>query len=437
MNPEIRRYAWLDLGWHRLVIAPLVLATLAAIPLVAARSPSKALAWGAAGLFLAVTLGWGTMRALASVSEEARERTWDFQRMSASTAAELALGKVFGAPVFQWYVGAWCLAVFLIAGLQARLPNVAAFTVAMLGGAVLLHALGVALSAAGSHLQVGQRARRGGAVVVFIGLLQMAPMALMLLADRQRALVRWWGLLLSVETFAALSMVLFAGWAVLAAWRALSRELREPVQPWAWPAFAAFAALWWAGLSTPTHDRVTTGEALGLAAAILVLATYVSAVVDPLTPVSLARTLRAWRPGAARWQHRIPDWLLHGALAVIVGAAAFAFALPGQVLASALLVAACLALRDAAIVGCFGLLTPLRNPVGRAIFYIALADLLLPFVLVTFGLPEVARLVFPVLALPDPGPGTAAAIAAVQAALALGALVLAAKHVRRLEPAAA
>ena len=26
MNPEIRRYAWLDLGWHRLVIAPLVLA---------------------------------------------------------------------------------------------------------------------------------------------------------------------------------------------------------------------------------------------------------------------------------------------------------------------------------------------------------------------------------------------------------------------------
>ena len=64
MNPEIRRYAWLDLGWHRLVIAPLVLATLAAIPLVAARSPSKALAWGAAGLFLAVTLGWGTMRAL-------------------------------------------------------------------------------------------------------------------------------------------------------------------------------------------------------------------------------------------------------------------------------------------------------------------------------------------------------------------------------------
>ena len=49
MNPEIRRYAWLDLGWHRLVIAPLLLATLAAIPLATAKRPSVPLAWGAAG----------------------------------------------------------------------------------------------------------------------------------------------------------------------------------------------------------------------------------------------------------------------------------------------------------------------------------------------------------------------------------------------------
>ena len=55
--------------------------------------------------------------------------------------------------------------------------------------------------------------------------------------------VRWWGLRLDRELFAAASLVLFAGWALLAAWRAMRRELQEPVRPWAWPAFALFAGL--------------------------------------------------------------------------------------------------------------------------------------------------------------------------------------------------
>lgn len=430
MNPEIRRHAWLDLGLHRLVIAPLLLAALAAVPLAISPEPAAPIAWGAFTLFLGVTACWGSLRALASVSDEVRDRTWDFQRMAASTARELALGKVFGAPLYQWYVGAWCLAAFVAAGLHAGVPHLASRAVALVAVAVLLHALGVALSAAGARLPIGDRARRGGSIALLVGLLQFAPLVSLLGFGAEPMAVQWWGWRIAAETFAAASTVLFAAWALLAAWRTLCRELREPVRPWGWPAFAAFAALWWAGLSTATHARPPAAQVLAVASLVLVAGTYVASVMEPFTPVALARLERAWRPGAMRWQPRMPGWAVHAPLALVLGVAAFWLARGRDAWAIGALPAALVATRDAAVIACFALLSSARSPVGRAVFYIALADLLLPGLAFALQQPGLARLFFPLLGLLAADPRPAMLGAALHAAVAVAALWMAVVHAR-------
>jgi hypothetical protein len=82
-------------------------------------------------------------------------------------------------------------------------------------------------------------------------------------------------------------------------------------------------------------------------------------------------------------------------------------------------------LRDAALITCFTLSANLRRPVGRAMFYIALADFLLPIVFIGTQHPEMARIAMPLfrLALPGPGPVLLMSVHAVIALVALGVRV--------------
>ena len=103
MNPEFRRNLWLELSTHRLLAAPLVIALITA--LIVAASPRDALdnlSRAAAAGFAAMVLLWGTQLAGASVVEEARDRTWDAQRMSAIGPWTMTWGKLLGAPAFAW-----------------------------------------------------------------------------------------------------------------------------------------------------------------------------------------------------------------------------------------------------------------------------------------------------------------------------------------------
>ena len=68
LNPELRRYAWLELTVHRLVAVPLVIAALATLLVLAADRPAEPLAGAAMGLFILATVVWGSLRTIASVT---------------------------------------------------------------------------------------------------------------------------------------------------------------------------------------------------------------------------------------------------------------------------------------------------------------------------------------------------------------------------------
>lgn len=424
MNPELRRHLWTDLGLHARIIVPLVLGALAASVLAGGSQRAlEHLADGAATLFVVLTIGWGSMRAFNSVTEEVRDRTWDFQRMAAISPASMALGKVFGAPILPWYVGLWCLAAYAVAGLLAGLPRVGSTLVMLWGSAVLLHALGVAASAVSARIGMGERSRRLVLLAALLGVVVGLPLVPVIvdLRSAQDQFIPWWGWQLPAHGFTAASVLAFAGWALLAAWRAMAREFREPLRHGPSLLFALFCGLWIAGLARSTLGTAQAlSVVLGSASAVLVLLAYLGVPLDPWTHVRMARWRRSQGPS-----RRLPGWALDApAAALLAGTGLVLASAAGGELRQQLLLACALALmvlRDAALVACLTLSRTLRNPVGRAGFYILIADLLLPLLLTTMGLRGAAAVVFPLWGFGD-GPAMATGLMAAQAASAVALL---------------
>ena len=108
MNPELQRNLWLEVTPHRLWMIPLVLLATAALTW----PPGETLMLTA---LVGFTMIWGPRQAADAVIDEARERTWDIQRMASLHPWSMTWGKLAGATVMSWYGAAWCGAILLAA----------------------------------------------------------------------------------------------------------------------------------------------------------------------------------------------------------------------------------------------------------------------------------------------------------------------------------
>ncbi len=445
MNAELRRYVWLELTRFRLIATPIIVAMVMFLIVASGgNDPWDTIASASLAAFSLCVLIVGSARAFASVTEEVRDRTWDFQRMSALPPWSLAIGKMIGAPLFMSYIGLCCMIAFLLAATQSRVPHPVLTAVTYVAAAALLHGLAVALSAALARSTLSPRARRGLPVVVFLLVLfSFVPsLAFRMMAakgnDQSLGMLRWYGLgSISIELFSALTLIVFAAWAMFAAWRAMARELREQAWWWAWPLFAGFVWLWFAGLDAPVlRGKLDPGAvAACLALCLLVAACYLQFLLDPLTRVSLSRFVHdASGTQAKPWHQRVPHWAIHALIAVVFagisalmggGLTGLSQGSLGDATPVALTLALPLALmfiRDAAIVSCFTLSTGMKRPLGAALFCVMALNVLLPWALNAVGLSTLAQWAFPFFNDPhSPWPMAAIGFAA-HAVLALGVL---------------
>jgi hypothetical protein len=423
-NPEFRRYVWLELTRHRLIAVPGVLAAILVVVLSSASEPAEFLTYGGLGAFVAFAGFYGSMRAFGSVSEEARDRTWDFQRMSALSPWSLALGKVAGAPVFAWYAGVWFLLAFVLGALgnPKGFDHLAATLVGLLAGSVLAHAMAVSISAASSRSGLGARGRRVGSILGLFTILYVgSTLSVLFFAGRggkakEELTVTLFGVVeMSVPWWGALTIVLLGAWALVSAWRMMARELREPPIWSIWVGFAAFVAVWATATQFSDQARLPVGAALSFFVVTLVVAAYLGLMLEPLTAVARTRfaRLREASPPVA-WDKKLPHWIIHAGIALAVAVVAVALSgipdmgdLAGKwssdtsllVMNSFALLTALPAvlmfIRDAAIVSCFTLARSQKRPFATAIFYIALLNFLLPLLFSAVGLKYLAMAAMP------------------------------------------
>ncbi len=333
INPELRRYLWLELSPARLIAMPLVIGALMVLvgawafeagqPLGGADMLEGFTALGSTG-FAVLVLFWGARLAANAVVREVADRTWDQQRLSSTGAWAMTWGKLVGSTLV---VGYGCLLLLLLACVsmvlwQALYNGVAlafhaplwvvlaqmvlgliAFAVLVLASVMLIAMTAVARRETGRQLDVSI-----AQIVVIVAALGLFSS----FNDRsQDARIVWFGLNLDALWFAVASVCAFAAWAVVGLWRRMRVELQVRNWPVLWPVFAVFTGLWCAGFT----DGI---GAVVIVAVVVLLAGYVPAVLEQPDPVRLRRLFGALRQRDMGTALRfMPLWLVNHAVALI------------------------------------------------------------------------------------------------------------------------
>lgn len=262
MNPEFRRYLWIELSPQRLIVMPVVLATCFILVGMGATYYRVAVSDAAVFLYSLLIFFWSTRRAAASVASELRDGTWDAQRMSAQGAFALSWGKLFGSTVYPWYGALLCLAVYLLVvfGVVPTAATGVPFMPGQPSPASLLKAFdlivagiaGQAVALAAALAYVRKRRDRRNVPVTFCHVLGLVVALLLYYwvarGALQMATLDWYGRTFDRPGFLAVSALAFLLWALVAVLRLMRVELLYRVRPWAWTAFAVYLSFWSIGL---------------------------------------------------------------------------------------------------------------------------------------------------------------------------------------------
>lgn len=333
MNPELQRNLWLEAAPRRLAWAGLVLVLIYGTALLVAAEGSGttklAPLWIAGtGVFVVAGLFWGARAAGFSVLSEIGDRTWDFQRLSALTAWQMTWGKLVGAPALASLCGLSGLLAILLSGPIPDGPNLVLAVATAAAFAVLLQAssLGAALIGVRKARAEGRLAQARGVLFgFFVGAFMLGTQLIPrswrgLTNEPARDLQDWWGLAIGADVLSLLTIAVFAGWAIVGAWRLMRLELQQENSPFVWIVFLLFSAFWVAGYGANTQS------AWSGAVSVLVGGAYAAAFTDPADKVKVRQFLAALRDRTARLMLAIPAAVPAIALAMLGAVGALAFA---------------------------------------------------------------------------------------------------------------
>lgn len=418
MNPELLRNLWLEITPQRLVAMPAVLFLIfGAVLLSDGREALPDAAWWTG---LAIGVLWGARQAAGAVMSEVAGRTWDSQRASALTPAQMGLGKLFGATSYAWYGVGLCALVHLGAGgapvetASLILRTGLAHGVALFASLVLLGLGGRSLVMTSlPHLAGIVAAGAADGVVPLVVALGEFPQGFVPGVDSsaESTGLLWFGLPFSYGGFTRLSTALFWGWSVVGCIALLRGELNVPRRVPLWPLFVGFVTLYAAGF----------GLGIAIAPAFLAVCalTQAAALLEPKSRAEVRRLLGG-EIGAIppSLQALLAATVLAIALAAGVGAEALRARDIGGLLAPA---AVLFLVRDIALIRLVSLRRGGLRGAVTAIVWFAVLYGMLPVVLAGAGAEAALVLFYPL-----PAEGASAALAlgapAAQAALLWGLL---------------
>lgn len=408
MNPEFKRNLWLSFSMPRLIGMPAILALI--FLAVGMNVELSKLGSTAATLFVGIVWLWGTKNAAAAISDEQRDHTWDQQRMSALSPWEMTWGKLFGATLFNWYGGALCLLMLLVAELPSNPSSAISKALSMIAIGLLLHGTALVI-----NLQLGQsnlaQNRRGS-----FNLLLAIPALFMMpnLLEISDSPIIWWDRSFMPLQFQLLAGTFFAICSIFAAWRLMQNALQVRTLPWAWPLFACLLAVFLAGFK---HEQFAM---LGLI--ISSGMTYAMLFAEP--------------NGYTVWQRiitRIQSKNGHGALinlplwpTTLLLSFAFALLASGSgvgefsKLSSSPLTIALILLRDSAICLFLAFNNNNKRVLASSLLYLAIINGLLPFLAHSSGLESLASILMPIS---HTSAMASILISAIHAAIAVGLVI--------------
>lgn len=336
MGPEFRRNLWLELTPRRVVF---MIAILALVFFAAAVSgPSWTPYSAAETIYYLIVVIWGARNAGLSIVNEIRDRTWDLQRLSSISAAQMTLGKLFGSTIYNWFGGAICLTVMLVYGFAHGTPGstildlIYYVIVGLVAQAAALLASLVAIRRRSAHSRLDVFLYQFLGVVAAIAVAYVweaaDPESALLLGRKSSDVIPWWGAVVSARPFLLLSLAIFAGWILAGCYREMRRELKMQNGPLVWAAFLVFTGLYVAGFDAwLPHEAVmanwnVVALRLALASTTFAALTYVMVLLEPKDRVLYrwyASRIASGGVGRALWG--LQAWIMSYGATVLVSLA--------------------------------------------------------------------------------------------------------------------
>lgn len=340
LNPEFHRNLWLKFSLFRLIAMPVLVGTVLAIIMSNEDQIWADTIFGTAlNLYFLVVFVWGNFEAAGSISNEYKNCTWDFQRMSSIGPWELSLGKLFGATSYVWYFGLTLLAVLGVAyhfGANAEsttpLPVLLSFLI--LSG-IMGHAAALATSL------TTKQSGKGGFIVPFIVGFMVSQAAFGIAdmiadfqtfgsshhryQDTEPALAHWYGQDIDLQIFVIGSMLFFFFWIILGLQRRMREELQFRNSPIAWTIFCAMITAYFLGFTpkeleiaeevqtirhlTVTPEAFYSGKSIQAFIGLMLL-TYVAMLAESGELAKYKRFFSFFRAKSIRrtWENT-PSWL--------------------------------------------------------------------------------------------------------------------------------
>ncbi len=316
MNPELLRNLWLEITPQRLIAMPAVLFLIFGAVLIS--EDLSALPDAAWWTGIAIGVLWGARQAASAVMGEVAGRTWDSQRASALTPAQMALGKLFGTTAYAWYGVVLCALVHLGTG-GAPMEAASLILRTGLSHGVALFASLVLLGLGGRSLVMTSLPHLAG--IVAAGAADGLVPFLLALAEMPHGVMRgmdaaadttgllWFGLPLTHAGLARLSTALLWAWSVVGCIALLRGELNVPRRVPVWPPFVGFVALYAAGF----------GGGLALAPAFGAVS-FITGLAALLEPKSRRAMARLFGGDLAAVPPSLQAWLAAAVLAIALAA---------------------------------------------------------------------------------------------------------------------
>lgn len=312
MNPEFRRQLWIGISGERLVALPVVLALGLALVGVGNHWNRTSLAIGALALGAAMSGFLGAAAAVESMLAEVRQRTWDWQRLSALGPFEMCVGKLFGSTLFSWYGSGLCYLVFvLLGGVQDAKedPGFVVLLAVVLG--LLVQAGGLLAAVAGLQRQSPRHVPTAGYALGVVGavitLVVTLAVARMMPWEREWT-IDWYDVNAPGVAVTFVSAGTFLVWAHLGLYRVMRAELQTRNAPWVWMCFVAFLAAYVAGFVPAIGGEPWMARNVGramIAHLVIIGLAYGTMISMNLHPPQVARLVASARTGD--WRNFILD----------------------------------------------------------------------------------------------------------------------------------
>jgi hypothetical protein len=273
----------------------------------------------------------GGATAIESLASEARNRTWDWQRLSGLGAWSITWAKLLGSTLHAHYAAGLAYAVYVatVFAHEAQ-PRPNPLVIVLLG-----FALGALVQSAGMLIAtwqlVSQRAQSSQAASYVLGAGASGLMLLVLLGQSEPSLhhtdshtVHWYGWLTSTTTFALASVLTFLAWSVFGNYRLLRHELEDRSAPLAALGFPIFLACYLAGVVTPPFGAgihgIVTARLLTAEGAIAGFA-YLMCVAATMRRVDFARWTLGLRTNPRLAWDRTPAWIASTVMSLVTAVA--------------------------------------------------------------------------------------------------------------------